>query len=79
MTKHDWQNGCFAVVNIQRWPAATDDYIPSGQNGAIGWILQALGESRRREAECELKRYQDLIDYARQHPLKLAKLWIAFT
>jgi hypothetical protein len=52
MTKHDWQNRCFAVVNIQRWLAATDDYIPSGKNGAIGWILQALGESRRRFVRC---------------------------
>ena len=34
-------------------------------------VLSALHESRRREAELVVRRYADLVDYARAYPLAL--------
>jgi len=44
-----------------------------GRNGLITEISQALHESRRRQAEREIRRYDHLVRYARAHPLRFEK------
>jgi len=67
----------------QRPRVAVADRFPSTKSASIGKelglrlsgffrrALRALHESRRRQAERELQRYADLVNYAHAHPLAL--------